>query len=154
MVSPPPIKIASRLNSINLHVKIQDIIDTSVGQSPLGSDPHGFTIHQSKDGGSFRAYADDAEDDRPAAILKLNGYTIESIDVEEEYASAASGIMTALLRAACEHFDRNNAIAVVHPNSIEDVKVRRFLERFGFIPGHKGLLERRPGASLPYSVLI
>lgn len=135
-------------------VKIKDLIDDSQGTSPLGADPHGFTVHQSKDGKSFRAYADDAEEDKPAGTLKLNGFAIESVEVEDEYASAGAGILTALLRATCDYFDRENKIVVVHPNSIEDVKVRRFLERFGFLPGQKGILERRPGASLPYSVLL
>ena len=133
-------------------MKVNDLINAEADHSPLGV-PFGLTAARSRNGKSYRVYSDDAIEDRPIAEMTLDGYSISSIEIDDEYSGSMSAILTTLLRKVCGDFDADNKILVIHPNAVSDVSTRRFLERFGFISGRDDYLERRPGSILPYSVM-
>lgn len=134
-------------------MRLQELAD-SIRESLLGGDPSGMdVIRTDKESSSeYAAIPKNSKDDKPVGTLVVRNSVIVELNIDDE-ASDHSGISNSLLRAVCKDADRSNTPLVIASEAITKTRTKRFLERFGFLDNGDGQLERRPGASLPYSVL-
>lgn len=117
-------------------------------ESLLGPDPTGLDVEIS--GGAYVAI--DIDSDEEVGRLEHEEWVIRSLEVDDD---RPGQIATFLLRQMLADADRVTAVVVVPSESkLAGVSAKRFMERFGFLSTKDGMLERRPGAALPYSVLL
>lgn len=87
-------------------------------------------------------------------VLKCDETTIVDMKVDESLESAKGIIASALLRSICVYADARKVHLSCLP-IVEDgtVRLKRFMERFGFREIIDGHMERVPGSVLPLDVL-
>lgn len=127
----------------------------SVNESLLSGDPSGVDITSFKKDNNitFQAFDPKSDDDKPVGALVLSQNIISEL-VIAEHAKNKNSIATSLLRHVCQHADKVNQPLIIPMNGIDGgLRVIRDLEFFGFIKNGNSL-ERRPGASLPYSTTM
>lgn len=94
------------------------------------------------------------DDEAPVGkAIVVNGL-IESLMIQKDAPEVFYGqIMNKLLRSILEdadHHSSNLSIKVAEPDAI---RLKRFLERYGFRQTHEGVYKRTSGSSIPPSVL-
>jgi hypothetical protein len=133
-------------------VKNKDIFGISLSESMLGGNSSRYDITNSN--GKFEAYLKMTDRSTPVAMLKIEDGVIMELTVDEEEEKYKSDVFTAMIKAACKDADRTNSPLVVPANAmVGGLKAIRFMQSFGFMKNEE-YLERRPGSSLPYSVLF
>lgn len=141
---------------IHRSVKIEDLRTPSLkigtGKSLLGADPTGLIVVQNRGTGEYLAYSDETEDDVPVAKLTVKNGVITQLEVSDDRSDVGE-VCTTLLKRACRDSDESNTVLVIAPQSIKG-RVGRFVDAFGFRKNRGGFYERRPGAILPYSVMM
>lgn len=103
------------------------------------------------DEGTFKIIARTLEDSEDVGIIQMTDWVILKLEADgtrREQSTTA----TELLRKACEIADKANAPVICAVEGL-DKKFVRFVQRFGFMDSVRGVMERHPGSSLPYSVL-
>ncbi len=94
------------------------------------------------------------DSDAPIGKASVTDGLIESLMVENGALETFYGqILNRLLRAILEdadHYNSNLSIKVAAPDA---VRLKRFLERYGFRETHLGVYKRTSGSSLPTTVI-
>ena len=94
------------------------------------------------------------DDDAPVGKAAVVNGLIESLMIKKDAPETFYGqILNKLLRSILEDADRHNSnisIKVAQPDAI---RLKRFLERYGFRQTHVGIYKRTSGSSLPSSVI-
>lgn len=124
-------------------------------QSPLGGPSNDINVEMggNPSTGEFTLSATSFEEgDTTLGNLEVAEWVIVSMNIVDMSTAKMDTIKSELLRGACQAADNNNKSLLIPETSIEG-KFKNFLNKFGFIRSKSGVLERRPGAALPYSVL-
>ncbi len=95
------------------------------------------------------------DSDDPIGKASVSDGLIESLLIRSDASEAFHGqILNRLLRSILEDADQYNSnvsIKVADPNS---VRLKRFLERYGFREHFVGIFKRTSGSSIPASVIF
>lgn len=123
-----------------------------LSEALLGPDPSGCDVEVEENGDDVIYLAIDRETDEEVGKLEIENWVIRSLEVD---ADKAGEIATLLLRRACAEADKETRIIIVPcERKVAGVRAKRFMERFGFLTVADDMMERKPGAALPYSVLL
>lgn len=97
---------------------------------------------------------EDQDSEAPVGKASVTEGFIESLLIRSDAGETYRGqILGRLLRAILEDADRDNSNVSIKIAAIESVRMKRFLERFGFCETPSGVYKRLAGSSLPPSVL-
>ena len=94
------------------------------------------------------------DDDTPVGKATVVNGLIESLMIKKEAPESFYGqILNKLLRAILEDADHHNSNISIKVAEPDAVRLKRFLERYGFRQTHPGIFKRTSGSSLPSSVI-
>ena len=134
-------------------MKISDLYSSEPGngRSPLGSD-YGIYVDRSDSLGhvTFTAIKRGTNEELGHSSIEKN--VIVNLDSETKDKKKSSLIASMLLRDMCKYADQENIVLGIDLESLADSD-KTFVHRFGFMTNSEGWMERKPGGSLPFSVL-
>lgn len=94
------------------------------------------------------------KDEAPVGKASVTNGLIESLLVQKDAPETFYGqILNKLLRSILEDADKHNSNLSIRVAEPDAVRLKRFLERYGFRQTHEGIYKRTAGSSLPSSVL-
>lgn len=102
----------------------------------------------------YEVFEDDSDDAPPVGKATVVNGLIESLMVKNDAPEAFYGqILNKILRAILEDADHHNSNISIKVAEAGAVRLKRFLERYGFRQTHEGIYKRTSGSSIPPSVL-
>jgi hypothetical protein len=94
------------------------------------------------------------DDDAPVGKATIVNGLIESLMIKKGAPEMFYGqILNKLIRSMLEDADRHNSNVSIKVAEPDAVRLKRFLERYGFRQTHEGIYKRTSGSSLPPSVV-
>jgi hypothetical protein len=94
------------------------------------------------------------ESDAPVGKASVSDGFIESLLVQKGAPERYRGqILNRLMRAILEDADLHNSNVSIKVAAPDALRLKRFLERYGFRETHESVFKRNAGASLPPSVI-
>lgn len=129
-------------------MKLSDLKSAAKYQkSPIGSDPTDIVVSKIEKGEDTDFIARDGDGNR-LGKMTITKFVITDLGTEDGNDLKAP-VATELLRAGCQIADHKKVTLMVDSEEIGPVRIKRFLERFGFRMGRDGMMERVPGSALP-----
>jgi len=102
----------------------------------------------------YEMFEDDKSDEVVCKASVTDGF-IESLAVRDDTDEIYKGqILNRLLRAILEDADHFNSNLSIKVGNADSVKLKRFLERYGFKEDNPNIFKRRSGSSIPPSVIF
>lgn len=97
---------------------------------------------------------EELDSDAPVGKASVDEGFIESLMVRNDVSETYHGqILSRLLRAICEDADRHNSNVSIKVAAPDALRLKRFLERFGFQENHIGVYQRNAGTCIPPGVI-
>jgi hypothetical protein len=94
------------------------------------------------------------ESEAPVGKAVVTNGLIESLMIKKEASETFYGqILNKLLRSILEDADHHNSNLSIKVAEPDAMRLKRFLERYGFRETHEGIYKRTSGSSLPPSVV-
>jgi hypothetical protein len=102
----------------------------------------------------YEVFESDDPKEAPVGKASVVNGLIESLMIQQDAGEDFYGeIFNKLLRAIIEDADHHNSNLSIRVAEAGAVRLKRFLERYGFRETHEGIYKRNSGSSVPPSVL-